>query len=893
MSKAEKEYLAAFDGFIDEAQGIVKENAKKVTQSVDNLADFIKKEYGAEITKIPKEMKEKGWDQYVYEALASKIADVANAKMSDISYSTDATTLGANIVKSVFKDYKPINDSIEYKTKNGQVIVVVIKMQTIYGAFAGDVACRNTQNPSESYTLGVRMTGEHTEKVIKQYANDLAKLGASAANSIYYAMAEDLFGKSLKDLTADFLKKYAAKYGNKLAEIGLGGLVDFCSAGYDVYKDVNTFSKTLSQANAIKIRDQLKDSKKALDSFWDNANDKNIKRASGKIVKATEKILLLWEEYITTGTVTSHDGIGGFIKSIFSCPVSISVYDADGKEIGYIGDDDIWYADSISIDEQGDAKIIYTPFDEQVSFKINGTGYGTLSCAFEEYDKNGNTLGRLNYYNISLSLDTEITAALPSENLIEEHSDLAVYVNGNAVLADKCIPAEKYKDAGISVALQTNNVDGGIVYGAGNYILGNAVNLIALSNEGYIFTGWYDENDMLVSTKRNIEFAALNNINYTAHFDSVSDNNSNDDTKDTLVQSILIQQSAVMEDGGKIQFDAKVLPENAANKTLSWTSDNPSVAVVDNNGLVTAVSAGKATITVSSMDGSNVSASCVITVTKPDNDTPPDDNNNTGDNTGGNGSNNGNSGGNNSTGDNTSGSGTTGGNSSGGGSSNGGSSGGTTGGNQSGGDSSSGGTGGNSSGNGTDNSNGNPSGDNNKPGDSMQVKLLYYIIEFNANGGTKLSRNTMTLLNDDNLGILPKVQYENYIFNGWYTQKSGGAKVSSSTILNAGTTLFAQWTKVDKPSKVKAPSLKSKKAGQLAVSFKKIAGVKGYEIAYSTNKKFPSSSTKKAVSASAKKTLKKLKSGKKYYVRIRAYKLDSTGKKIYGAYSKAGSSKVK
>ena len=98
---------------------------------------------------------------------------------------------------------------------------------------------------------------------------------------------------------------------------------------------------------------------------------------------------------------------------------------------------------------------------------------------------------------------------------------------------------------------------------------------------------------------------------------------------------------------------------------------------------------------------------------------------------------------------------------------------------------------------------------------------------------------------------------------------------------------------MDKPSKVKAPSLKSKKAGQLAVSFKKIAGVKGYEIAYATNKKFPSSSTKKVVSVSAKKTLKKLKSGKKYYVRVRAYKVDSTGKKIYGAYSKAKSRKVK
>lgn len=880
MSKAEKEYLAAFDEFIEKTQKVMKQNAGKVTDSVGNLADFVKKEYGAVITGIPDEVKEKGWENYLYEALSSKIADVANAKMSEISYSSDPVTFGTNMVKAVFNDFKYIKDSVECTDKKGKGIIVELSIWAQYGAFAGSMVCTNAQDPSESYTLVVSMTKEHTEKILKQYANDLAKLGASAVNGVYYAMAEDLLGKSLNDFTANFLEKFTKKYGQKLAEAGLGNLIDFCSASYDVYKDVNSFSKTLSDGNISKIYGQLKDNKKALDSFSDNANDKNLKRASGKVVKAAQKILILWEEYMTTGTVTSHDGIKGFIKSIISCPVSISIYDAGGTKIGYVGDDDIWYDDSISIKEQGDAKVICTPFDKEVSFKMEGTGYGTLSCAFEEYEKSGNVLGRLNYYNIPLSFGTEITAALPSEKLISENSDMAVYVDGNAVLADECIHVEDYADAGVSVELQVDHVDGGIVYGAGNYIRGNTVNLVALSKEGYIFTGWYNENDVLVSVKRNIEFAALKNVNYTAHFDPIPDDDSIDDTKDVLVQSILIQQSLTMQDGNKIQFDAKVLPENAVKKALSWSSSNPSVAVVDSNGLVTAVAAGEATITVSSTDGGNVSASCVVTVTKSDNVTLPDKDNNTEDDTGGNDSNNGNGGDNNSTGNNTS-----------GGSS---SSGGTTGGNTSGGSSSGGGTtGGNPSGNDTDNSNNNTSGDINKPDDSMQIKLLYYIVEFNANGGTKLSRKTMTLLNDDNLGILPKVQLKNYIFNGWYTQKNGGTKVNSSTVLNAGTTLFAQWTKVDKPSKVKTPSLKSKKAGQLAVSFKKITGAKGYEIAYSTKKKFPSSSTKKTVSASPKKTLKNLKSGKKYYVRVRAYKVDSTGKKIYGAYSKAKGIKVK
>ena len=59
--------------------------------------------------------------------------------------------------------------------------------------------------------------------------------------------------------------------------------------------------------------------------------------------------------------------------------------------------------------------------------------------------------------------------------------------------------------------------------------------------------------------------------------------------------------------------------------------------------------------------------------------------------------------------------------------------------------------------------------------------------------------------------------------------------------------------------------------------------VNGYEIAYSTNKNFKKSTTKKVTSCSKKKlTIKKLKSKKKYYVRIRTYR--TIGKKKY--YSK-------
>jgi uncharacterized protein YjdB len=62
------------------------------------------------------------------------------------------------------------------------------------------------------------------------------------------------------------------------------------------------------------------------------------------------------------------------------------------------------------------------------------------------------------------------------------------------------------------------------------------------------------------------------------------------------------------------QITATVLPSNATNKSVTWTSSNSSAATVV-NGLVTAIAVGSATITVSSTDGSNRSATALVTVT--------------------------------------------------------------------------------------------------------------------------------------------------------------------------------------------------------------------------------------------------------------------------------------
>ena len=86
-----------------------------------------------------------------------------------------------------------------------------------------------------------------------------------------------------------------------------------------------------------------------------------------------------------------------------------------------------------------------------------------------------------------------------------------------------------------------------------------------------------------------------------------------DEKKDVAVEKVTISESSLsLKTGEEAKLTATVLPEDATNTTLVWTSGNPSVASVT-EGVVKGLSEGTSTITVSSEDGSK-SASCLVSV---------------------------------------------------------------------------------------------------------------------------------------------------------------------------------------------------------------------------------------------------------------------------------------
>ena len=71
--------------------------------------------------------------------------------------------------------------------------------------------------------------------------------------------------------------------------------------------------------------------------------------------------------------------------------------------------------------------------------------------------------------------------------------------------------------------------------------------------------------------------------------------------------------SVSIKEGANTTLTATVLPNNATNKKVSWSSDNTGVAKVNENGVVTGVATGTATITVTTEDG-NKTATCTVKV---------------------------------------------------------------------------------------------------------------------------------------------------------------------------------------------------------------------------------------------------------------------------------------
>lgn len=163
-----------------------------------------------------------------------------------------------------------------------------------------------------------------------------------------------------------------------------------------------------------------------------------------------------------------------------------------------------------------------------------------------------------------------------------------------------------------------------------------------------------------------------------------------------------------------------------------------------------------------------------------------------------------------------------------------------------------------------------------------------YKITYKLNGGKNAASNPNYYYNQQI--TLKSPTRKGYIFGGWYTSSNYKNKITSiSKGTNQNYTLYAKWTKV---SLAKASINKAKNSYSKAIilNIKKVSGALGYEVVYSTKKNFNSYNS--GTTAYNEVAVTGLKKGKTYYIKVRAYKKDSTGSIVYGQYSAVKKVKV-
>ena len=170
--------------------------------------------------------------------------------------------------------------------------------------------------------------------------------------------------------------------------------------------------------------------------------------------------------------------------------------------------------------------------------------------------------------------------------------------------------------------------------------------------------------------------------------------------------------------------------------------------------------------------------------------------------------------------------------------------------------------------------------------DDKVISSEYYTVTY-RNKATGKAVNEVKEVGTYEVVVTFKDLYEGQVVKQIVVENTNKPSNPKTDNPNAGGKVSA---KVTKPAKVKGVSAKNNKKKSLTVKWRKVNGVKGYQLRYATNKKMKKA---KIITITKNKLVIKKLAKKKYYIQVCAYKVDSNGKKVKGKWSSKKAIKVK
>lgn len=448
---------------------------------------------------------------YCYKALAEYLYDHTCEKIDLSSIDLTSSSASTALIKAVARGMDGDKKKYEYGD-----IKITLNVLIVNSAKTGHLLVE--KNGKTVVTAIVCSNRGEIEKSVSEYVNELKSLATNSVYNVSSAVYEDILGQSITKLTEKYVdqavskieRKFQVVLSEKFNSAGVGNLVKTLNECYSYYSYIKKNLKTEKLNDIEKVFNAIENLE-----FKDvTIKDAAVKKSVKALQKAKNSFLKAYEKHLE-GTLAGNNK--EHFKIYIKCPVDVEVYNSSGKLIGCASETELWYDDSIIITDIGEAKTITSLTDDLITFKVSSREDGTMDCTIEEFNENHEPIGRLNYYDIVLSQKQEYGATLMND-LSKNRDKLTINADNEVITADEYISAEDPARVVVSCSVEAENgEEGGKVRGIGTYIRGNAVVLYADPDDGYVFEGWY-QGENIVSLSEIYEFTAQEDEFLTAKF---------------------------------------------------------------------------------------------------------------------------------------------------------------------------------------------------------------------------------------------------------------------------------------------------------------------------------------------------------------------------------------
>ena len=285
------------------------------------------------------------------------------------------------------------------------------------------------------------------------------------------------------------------------------------------------------------------------------------------------------------------------------CPVDIYVYDKNNKLVAAVEDNKVTLSDvNVDISVDGDTKTVML-YDDTYRIEYKSAAESTMDVVISEFAGNDQLLKTTTFEKVPLKIGVNYTQNI--DNTYMDDSEYSLTSNEE----EKILPTETK----LELHAHTSSSEWKVGREATCAEYGWNYNYCDECNEWYevITTVDHTFGSWQIVTEPTVDSEGLEKrVCSKCGAEETRAISKLEPVQVTDVELDITQKA--LNVGDTFTLTATVKPDNATDKSVTWSSSNTSVATVDENGVVTAVSEGTATITATASNG--VEASCTVTV---------------------------------------------------------------------------------------------------------------------------------------------------------------------------------------------------------------------------------------------------------------------------------------